>query len=257
MRVNATLIGYPASGRGAGSAPNLLAHVEDLYPQLSDELAHGFLLDQYRAGKDNRAIFELLQSRRREWEQLKATLDEWAGTAAAAPWERSGTNYRFLAAQALKACWRNALSTGLAGADQLSILTYDPLPELTADFAHVRELSIGGGGLTDANADAFLARFANVEKLSLGERGSLFGAYMEQEQSLTTLPLSVTRMSGLKKLKLRTPARVMAADLSTRLRSLTAVEELHLDFPGGAGSPLDLDLAPLERLKNSRLKRRA
>ncbi|MGS2844192.1 MULTISPECIES: NEL-type E3 ubiquitin ligase domain-containing protein [Pseudomonas] len=254
VRVNATLIGYPASGRGAGSAPNLLAHVQDLYPQLSDELAHGFLLDQYRAGKDNRAIFELLQSRRREWEQLKATLDEWAGAAAAAPWERSGTNYRFLAAQALKACWRNALSTGLAGADQLSILTYDPLPELTADFAHVRELSIGGGGLTDANADAFLARFANVEKLSLGERGSLFGAYMEQEQSLTTLPLSVTRMSGLKKLKLRTPARVMAADLATRLRSLTAVEELHLDFPGGAGSPLDLDLAPLERLKKLKIE---
>jgi len=46
----------------------------------------------------------------------------------------------------------------------------------------------------------------------------------------------------------------MAADLSTRLRSLTAVEELHLDFPGGAGSPPGLDLAPLERLKKLKIE---
>ncbi|WP_332763183.1 NEL-type E3 ubiquitin ligase domain-containing protein [Pseudomonas koreensis] len=254
VRVNAALIGYPASGRGAGVQENLVAHVRDIYPQLSYEQVQGFILEQYRAGQDDSAIFELLQARRREWEQLNATLDEWAGTSTLAPWERSGTDHKFRAAQALKTCWRNALSTGVAGADQLSILTYDPLPVLTADFAHVRELSIGGNGLTDANADAFLARFANVQKLSLGERGSLFGTYMAHEQALTTLPLTVTRMSALKKLKFRTQATVMAADLSTRLRTLTAVEELHLDLTSGAGMPPGLDLAPLRRMKKLKIE---
>jgi len=251
--VNATLIGYPASGRGAGMQPNLTAHVQDIYPQLTDEQAHGFILQQYRAGKDDRAVFQLLQSRRREWEQLNATLDEWAGTATAAPWERTGTDHKFHAAQALKTSWRNALATGSAGADQLSILTYDPLPLLTADFSHVRQLSIGGNGMTDANADAFLARFAHLEKLSLGERGSLFGTYMEHEQALTTLPSTVTRMASLQKLKFRTSARVMAADLSTRLPTLTALEELHLDLSGG-GVPPGLDLTPLRRLKKLKIE---
>lgn len=254
VRVSATQIGYPASGRGAEWQTHLIEHVRDVYPQLTDEQVQGFILEQYRAGRDDSAIFELLQSRRREWEQLNATLDEWAGTSTLAPWERSGTDHKFRAAQALKTSWRNALSTGVAGADQLSILTYDPLPVLTADFAHVRELSIGGNGLTDANADAFLARFANVQKLSLGERGSLFGTYMAHEQALTTLPLTVTRMSALTKLKFRSQATVMAADLSTRLRTLTAVEELHLDLRSGAGMPPGLDLAPLRRLKKLKIE---
>ena len=254
VRVNATLIGYPASGRGAGLQMNLTAHVCDVYPQLTYEQANGFILEQYRTGKDDNAIFQLLQSRRHEWQQLNTTLDEWAGTSTAAPWERSATDHKFRAAQALKTCWRNALSTGVSGADELSIFTYDPLPELNADFAHVRKLSIGGNGITDANADAFLARFANVQKLSLGERGSLFGAYMAQEQALTTLPLTVTRMSALKKLKFRTSVRVMASDLSTKLRTLTALEELHLDFFDGRSHAAGLDLTPLKRLKKLRIE---
>lgn len=254
VRVSATQIGYPASGRGAGSQSHLIEHVRDVYPQLTDEQVQGFILEQYRAGKDDSAIFELLQSRRREWEQLSATLDEWAGTSTVAPWERSGTDHKFRAADALKTCWRNALSTGVAGADQLSIITYDPLPVLTADFAHVRELAIGGNGVTDANADAFLARFANVQKLSLGERGSLYGTYMEQEQSLTTLPLTVTRMPALKKLKFRTRATVMASSLSTRLRTLTTLEELHLDVLSGVDIPPGLDLTPLRRLKRLKIE---
>ncbi|SDT02368.1 NEL-type E3 ubiquitin ligase domain-containing protein [Pseudomonas granadensis] len=254
VRVSATLIGYPASGRGAGLPAPLIAHVRDVYPQVTDEQAHGFILEQYRTGNDHSAIFALLQSRRREWEQLNATLDQWAGTSTLAPWERSGTDHKFRAAQALKTCWRNALSTGVAGADQLSIITYDPLPVLSADFAHVRELSIGGNGVTDANADALLARFANVQKLSLGERGSLFGAYMEQEQSLTTLPLTVTRMPALKKLKFRTRATVMASSLSARLRTLTTLEELHLDVLSGVDIPPGLDLTPLRRLKKLKIE---
>ncbi|WP_080902536.1 NEL-type E3 ubiquitin ligase domain-containing protein [Pseudomonas fluorescens] len=254
VRVNTTLIGYPASGRGAGLQMNLTDHVCDVYPQLTYEQANGFILEQYRTGKDDNAIFQLLQSRREEWQQLNRTLDEWAGTSTAAPWERSATDHKFRAAQALKTCWRNALSTGVSGADELSILTYDPLPELTADFAHVRKLSIGGNGITDANADAFLARFANVQKLSLGERGSLFGAYMAHEQALTTLPLTVTRMSALRKLKFRTAATVMASDLSSRLSTLTALEELHLAFLDGGSHAAGLNLTPLKRLKKLRIE---
>ncbi len=254
VRVSDTLIGYPASGRGAGMRQNLVAHVQDVYPQLSDEQAHGYLLEQYRAGNDDRAIFQLLQSRRQEWEQLEATLDGWSGASTVPPWERSGTDHKARAAQALKDCWRNApVAAHLPGADQLRLVTYDPLPTLTANFDHVRELAIGGDGITDANADAFLERFARLEKLSLGERGSLFGNYVAREQSLTTLPLAVTHMLALKRLKFRTSVAAMATDLSTRLRRLIGVEDLHLDLSGRTGVAPDLDLTPLKQLRRLKI----
>ena len=254
VRVSDTLIGYPASGRGPGLSPNLIARTRDIYPQLTNEQARGYLLEQYRAGNDDRAIFQLLLSRRQEWAQLEATLDEWSGLTRVPAWARSEWNYKVRTAQALKDCWRNApIAAHLPGADQLHLVLYDPLPALTANFDHVRELSIAGDGITDTDADAFLERFGRLEKLSLGERGSLFGSYMGREQSLTTLPLAVTRMPSLKNLKFRTTAAAMAADLPTRLRMLTAVEELHLDLSRGTGVTANLDLTPLRRLRKLRI----
>ncbi|MBC3210077.1 hypothetical protein HU755_25050 [Pseudomonas sp. SWRI111] len=249
-RVNKSLIGYPASGRGPSLDPILNARVRDLYPGMSEQQANGFILEQWQAGKDSRAIAELLQVRRQEWVQLNAALDTWAGPAVA-PWERSGTDHKLRTAQALKDCWRNApIATQTAGADRLSIISYDPLPALGADFSHVRDLTVGGGGMTDANADAFLSRFPNLERLVLGERGSLLVSHMMYEQALTNLPSTVTRMTALRSLKFRTSAPAIASEFSRRLGALTALETLHFNYAGtGPLTSANLDLAPLTHLR--------
>ncbi|MED7666154.1 hypothetical protein GXB78_02865 [Pseudomonas moraviensis subsp. stanleyae] len=252
VRVGEALIGYPASGRAGGLDHNLLASLRDLYPGLTEQQASGFILEQLREGRTNREIFQWLQSRRHEWQQLEATLDEWSGINAAAPWERSDAGRKLYVAQALKTSWRNApLAAHVPDADRLHLVVYDPLPTLTADFSHVRRLSIGGDGVTDGNADAFLAHFPRLEKLSLGKR-EIFDV---GQQSLTSLPLSVTRMRSLKKLKLRTSAPAMATDFPQRLRTLTSLEELELEYPGFIHeNPPALDLAALKHLKSLRIE---
>lgn len=255
VRVNEALIGYPASGRAGWLERNLVADLRDLYPGLTDQQASGLILEQVRAGRNNREIFRWLQSRREEWQQLEATLDEWAGTNAMAPWEPSGTVQNLLVAQALKTSWRNALLVDeVPNADQLRLVTYDALPALTADFSHVRKLSLRGDGITDGNADAFLALFPGLEKLSLGERESYFDLGMHQ-QSLSSLPASLARMPALKTLKLRTSAPAMATDFPQRVKMLTSLEALELDFQGFIDeNPPALELAALKHLKRLKIE---
>ena len=259
VRMSDTLMGYPASGRGAGINSNLTVQVRDVYPELTDQQANGFILKQLREGKDNRDIFNLLQARRQEWAQLNSTLEEWVGTSTAAPWERSAERreieQKMRTAQALKASWRKAPLAGeVLGADQLSIVSHARLPMLMADFSHVRELSIGGSGMTDADAGFFLVRFPNVEELSLGQRSGFSGTYMVYEQHLTTLPLEVARMSSLKRLKFRTTASEMDIGFLFRLQALTSLEELHLDFAGFRAVYPQLDLAALTQLTKLKIE---
>ncbi|WP_434768765.1 hypothetical protein [Pseudomonas triticicola] len=74
-RISENVVGYFASGRGAAFNPELVERLRDLYPELTVEQANGFVLRQVREGKSNAEIFAMLQSRRQEWEQLRATLD--------------------------------------------------------------------------------------------------------------------------------------------------------------------------------------
>ncbi|HWH86244.1 MAG TPA: NEL-type E3 ubiquitin ligase domain-containing protein [Pseudomonas sp.] len=221
---------------------------------MTEEQANGFILKQWREGKSDRQILEFIEARRQEWQQLEATLTQWHGPSTAAPWEQTGTDHKMRTILALKACWHSApLAAEMPALGKLYIVTYDPLPALAMDFSHVRELSIGGNGMTDANADAFLSGFANVETLSLGARGTFLNGYTMHEQVLTTLPSAVSRMASLKSLTFRTVVPRLASDFATRLRGLTSVESLHLDLPGHTASGPNVDLTPLRQLKSLRI----
>lgn len=258
-RVNEKLLGYYASGRGPGMNPHLTVRVRDVYPQLTDQQANGFILRQLQTGKTDKDIFNLLQNRQREWDALNTSLERWLGPAPERPLRgvpagsdgQATYERKSLTAQALKDSWRRApLSAEVPGADRLEISSLEPLPRLTTDFSHVRELSVGGRGLTDANAEDFLAHFANVEKLSLGERGNFLDTYTAGAQPLTTVPRSVSAMHSLKSLRFRSHAYKLAGDFPTRLQGLTSLEALHIECDGVDPTAVhNLDLAPLTQLK--------
>jgi Leucine-rich repeat (LRR) protein len=255
VRISERVIGYRASGRGAAFNPELVDRLREVYPELTVEQANGFVLQQVRLGKSNGEIFEMVQSRRQEWERLKATLEGWVGPSNTAASDLSGMFQRSQTARALEACWRRApLAADDQGAARLMIVSYYPLPEIEADFSHVRELTLSGDGMTDIDADAFLSRFPNIVQLTLGERGSAFGTYIGREQSLSNLPSALGAMASLKKLRFRTGAVSLAAGFSQRLAAMTALEDLDLELVrlNAAATP-ELEFATLQQLKRLKI----
>lgn len=257
VRVNAKLLGYPASGRPLDLRLNLEARARTLYPELSDDQAAAYIRRLRQAGKSDRDIFNALQNCEREYQQLASTLDQWVGQAPTtyASWSTAPDNTAYLhraqVAQLLKAIWARAPLVGeVQHADRLSLVINDPLPPLTADFSHIRELSVGGRGMTDANSNAFLTRFPNVRTLSIGENGRFWGPTADGKPALTSLPQAVSEMRQLRRLKFKTDALSLAPDFASKLQALTALEELHIDCAGFSPTALNnLDLSALVQLK--------
>jgi len=237
VRVTERTVGYYASGRGQGVNPSLLTRVQDLYPGLSNQQANGFILRQLRTGKTDAQIYDLLQARMCEWDELQTTLDEWVGEPAANPFLQYMQGGKTSVARNIKQCWRNSpLAEELPHSNSLELVCDDPLPSLTADFSHVRELSVRGRCITDANADALLANFPGLKRLRINATSSEF----------TKVPKALRGMSELTALELYSSASV-AADLTSELSSLTLLEELSIYSSGFA--PMNLDVSQMRNLR--------
>lgn len=243
VRVSATLKGYYASGRGWGMHPSIEARVEALYP--SEPQAEAFIRQQ--RGKTERQVYLELQTRQREWDALDSTLEEWLGAAPGSPIDFHKNRF----AQALRESWRSRpLAQESAEGARLVLSSEVPLPSITANFAHVRDLSVIGGGLTDVNADAFLALFPGVTKLAIGVRDTGLMSLSLGPQRLTTLPRAVSQMPGLIDLRFSSAAPSLDSHFSERLTALTSLEALHIDYPGFDPAVIEgLDLTPLSRLR--------
>ncbi|WP_170931612.1 MULTISPECIES: NEL-type E3 ubiquitin ligase domain-containing protein [unclassified Pseudomonas] len=232
-RIASGLLGYPASGDGPGPDPVLTGHVQNVYPRLSDAQARGFILEQWRLGKTDQQIFHLLNNRMSEWRELEATLDRWL----------AGQDTRFHIAedefrrcvQGIKDSWRNApLAEHDPQAASLTIVSGTRLPSLSADFSHVRELTLRAPAVADT-----LAAFPNVERLALS------ASIAEFDKVLTTL----RSLRHMTRLKLSTP---VTAKVAARLRELIRLEELELHCTGGGMHPVvptTLDVSGMRRLR--------
>lgn len=245
-RIGARLRGYYASGRGRGFTHPLEAQVAHLYPERRQ--AQAFLAQQ--RGRSDAQIHAELQARRQDWESLNATLDQWQ----AGPTDSQTARHQAHLAGALRDAWRNAPMAGsVADAARLALVCDTPLPALTTRFAHIRELSVTGIGVTDANADGFLTAFPNVTDLSIGEQGPRYER-RSVARPLTTLPNAIGRLPGLTRLRFSSDAPLLAPTLAPRLRALTSLETLRIDYSGTDATTLhSLDLTPLTHLRTLRI----
>lgn len=264
VRVNDRLLGYYASGRGAGSSARMPADVlsreiRQIYPGLEDRHVRGFLLAQQRAGKSARETVALLRTLKRQRNSLYTQLDNWVGSEPLVNPLRGGVDgerlkylQRMQAADAIKKSWNRTLLAGEEpGAEVLELYCSDQLPPLDVDFSHVRELLLSFEGVGEAELESCLARFPKVEKLTLGERHpvALFGASNSATQ--VRLPRALEAMGGLKDLRLDSNANAVPADFSSGLAALTTLEALHLNYAGLRPDALNtLDLSALTQLKS-------
>ncbi|MFJ4604412.1 NEL-type E3 ubiquitin ligase domain-containing protein [Pseudomonas atacamensis] len=245
VRVGSRLQGYYASGRGTGLNPSLESRIAHLYPD--SRQARAFLARQ--RGRSEAQIQIELESRRQEWEALNVALERWQ----AAPSDSRTATHRAQLAQTLREAWRNGPLEGqVAQAARLTIHCDTTLPELGTSFPHVRELSITGIGMTDAHADGFLAAFPNVTDLRIGELRRY--GQTPVARPLTTLPQTVVRLPGLRRLRFSTDAPLLAESFARRLGALTSLEELRIDYSGFDSTTLHgLDLESLTRLRRLRI----
>ncbi len=233
QRIAAGLRGYPASGDGPGPSPALTAHVQSVYPGLTDVQARGFILEQWRLGKTDQQIFHLLNNRLSEWRELETTLEQWR---VSQNMRLRTTRDEFASVvQSIKACWRNEpLAAHDRQAASLTLISNAPLPPLTASFAHVRELT-----LSAPLPGETLAAFPHVEKLVLTANVAEF------DKVLTTLKT----LRHMTRLKLSTP---ITGQVAMRLRELTRLEELELRCTASGLNPvvpMTLDVGGMHQLR--------
>lgn len=238
VRVTERRLGYYASGRGQGLNPSLVTRVQDVYPALTDQQANGFVLAQLRAGKTDAQIFSLLQERMREWEVLESTLDQWVAEPVPESVLQSILGNKGAVAQNIKQSWRNSpLAAENPRYGMLDLVCHDPVPPLSADFSHVRDLYVRGRCITDANADALLMNFPKLKRLRINATGDDF----------SNVPAALSQLHDLKDLSLFSAASY-AADMPSRLNALTGLEDLTVSSSSYA--PLALDVSGLHKLRS-------
>ncbi|UII72128.1 hypothetical protein LVW35_02810 [Pseudomonas sp. HN11] len=246
QRITASLLGYPASGRGEGVAVDLRARVQAVYPTLTDDQADGFILAQMLNDRSDQDIVHRLNTLQREWQTLASTLDQWVAeppvmSADSRFWGTSKSSI----AQAIKDSWRHSPLASDSRYATLELFCNEPLPALEADFSYVRHLRIGGYGLTDANSAALLATFPNVESLRI----------TVTSQQFRTVPDTLGTLNQLTDLTISTqmPAQAFAQEQVAKLEQLTQLKSLTLD--GVTELNRELDVSRLTQLRSLTLSR--
>ncbi|QOY69366.1 DUF6543 domain-containing protein [Pseudomonas sp. OST1909] len=250
VRINDTLVGYQASGRGPSVSQQLAYQVRRIYPDLDDVQINALFLEWKRAGNDARAIVSKLKALFEEHQALHDTLNHWVNRSSTA-----NRQSNLIAGEALKRSWgRSWLAGKVPGADALALTLNEPLPPLAANFSYVRELSVIGTALHDTNIDGFLSQFPALEKLTL--RAPYIPAVESAQASprLTRVPQVLAQFKGLKHLAVSFDAHRLSAQLSPQLAALAGLEHLEIGYLAYDGHVLNtLDLSPLQGLKRLKI----
>ncbi|HGM5580637.1 TPA: NEL-type E3 ubiquitin ligase domain-containing protein [Pseudomonas putida] len=179
-------LGYPLSGRGAGSRQALRCGIQRIFPTLSDDEVQEYLLHLVSRGENFWEHYTQLQA---QLQQLRASLSQWQGSGSGL---FEGLRRRNVE-RALRRSWRrkiiNARGEYVVEIDGEAV---GSLPQLPAGirYDHIQRLSLRDMNLSDITDD-FLSRFANVVELDLSRN------------LLTRIPPGVGQLRHLRILRLQ------------------------------------------------------
>ncbi|MGC6373181.1 NEL-type E3 ubiquitin ligase domain-containing protein [Pseudomonas sp. K2I15] len=180
-------LGYGLSGRGVGveDEGSLVARVQDLYPNLSEEQATRFVQARLTNGENRSQVAHIVAQRSREFSSLQAALEGWMNEAVGNP-QLVGPRRRQMA-QDLIACWRQNLYRGLPAHAHLDLVWEYRLPDLQADFSHVRSLKLQGAAMAGEDGAALFRQFPNVQRLEVYAQQASLDAVGERLRNLTNI----------------------------------------------------------------------
>lgn len=256
-------LGYPLSGRGAGAMINqsLVSRVRDVYPDLTDALAEMMVNQLLLDGRTESQIAHLLNTRAREYEVLVAQLEQWTRSEGVSP-------AREQVAQRIRNAWRLRGIYDVEAGVRLDLSGADNLPELHANFPHVRTLELSVAGVLGQTPETFVRQFPNVSALELAIwDGAPRSRLLEALEGLTTIrelqvmgtlgqefsetaQALVNVMPQLERLELRGITNELDVSRLPALRSLT-VSGTTEAWPKGA---LELQHLKMLDLSHSNLK---
>ncbi|WP_082224319.1 NEL-type E3 ubiquitin ligase domain-containing protein [Pseudomonas trivialis] len=249
LRLPSGRLGYALAGKGGAvlTTVDWATRIQRLYPNISELEVATFIEARLRNGESESQIMALLAERDHELTALQATLNRWSASDAS----------RRRVAQDLVSCWREGFDRAQAPHALLVMRGQEALPELAADFSHVRTLNLSGRRLLAQEGASLLQPFPNVRSLQLHVRDVDLHAVVEHLPGLskiTELSLSgvsptyspevvqlINRMKQLEHLALT--GRMATLDVSglSALRTLKVTGSLET-WPEG--------VAALERLES-------
>ncbi|WP_093219325.1 NEL-type E3 ubiquitin ligase domain-containing protein [Pseudomonas vancouverensis] len=240
MRLADGRTGYPLSGRGAGRAsPSLIARVEDFFPGVQEWEASLFIYRCQLEGNTDQQILHLLNTKARELEGLRNSLDQWAAQDAPEtsamdmnPVGRQQTVDRIIDS------WRRSFIGAGNEYQRLNLQGLTDLPNLPDGFSQVSELLIGGQDFTGHQAATLLQRFPAVKKLTI------------RLNDLTGLPDALALQTSLTELTIEGYRVQYPAEFQARLNAMPALERLRLL---GTGSLNRIDVSRLTGLRELNL----
>ncbi|WP_330209840.1 leucine-rich repeat domain-containing protein [Pseudomonas sp. AM4(2022)] len=181
-----------------------IAIVQRMYPEKNAQAAREYLSGLGDNTETEMARIQAFDQLDRQLVRYIAEHDPNAPRSAGTPKPDSA-----YASKSIRECW-------LKSADTLRLPSLNaPLPALTADFSHVKILSIDSVTLA-TGASTFLANFPNLVSLSI--------AY----SNIETLPASIGRMKNLDNLSLRSNHMKLDVESAAILSSLNQLAALDL-----------------------------
>ncbi|WP_460131817.1 dermonecrotic toxin domain-containing protein [Pseudomonas sp. S1_E04] len=235
-RLTGQRLGYPLSGRGAGSGAGLVGErVRTLYPSISDAE-----LEQYLQGRDLENA-HWLRALEDEFRALDSALRSWVFNG---PRDAASLQNRLDFQEVMIAAWRRSgerdLDVGNRYVGQKIMLTsselgehLETLPALPGNFDHVSSVSLNNCQLTDESL-GFLAKFPRLRELEL------------DDNELTQLPAALEHMPYLDFLSMADNEIELTEATAGYIRNMTRLQVLSLE-----GNPLGCapDLSRMSELR--------
>lgn len=200
-------LGYPLGGVVASM--RIDARLNALYPELG---AEGLAEMKVRLLEENQTLGDAVSKLEAEYKVLQQVLEQWqaSSTDFFEGYSRAKVRQRLLDAWRRKGGRQRSelkLDVGLVGS----------LPQVTAQFDHIRSLNLDGLGLQQLPG-GFLRCFPRLQSLSL------------ESNPLGAIPSEIGRLTGLQHLNLREIQLASSDTMFEPLMSLASLRSLQLQY---------------------------